>query len=106
MTCAPRCHLAKGTRGAAHEAVRASTGWFRTRWHDVLGAWYATVLNVNSLRLVVWLSEPSNLTVVTRARRAEFPAQLTSALKALLVRLQPPSILPRKNGVRVPVSRF
>jgi hypothetical protein len=54
---------------------------------NVLGDWYATALNVGSLRLVVWLNAPSNLTVVARARKADFPSAFPHALEALLLRI-------------------
>jgi hypothetical protein len=43
------------------------------------------------------LNEPSNLTVVTRARRPEFPSQFPAALEALLVRIGIPGDLAAKE---------
>lgn len=58
-----------------------------------LGAWYATVLNAGPRRLVVWLNESSNLTVVTRARQGDFPTEFPLRLAELLLRLGIPAEL-------------
>ena len=73
---------------------------------NALGAWYATVLNVQNLRLVVWLNEASNLTLVTRARRAEFPSQFSSALETLLIRIGIPEPLAAKERHESSEFRF
>lgn len=60
---------------------------------NALGPWYATLLHVGASRLVVWLNQSSNLTVITRARRAEFPGQFPERLQALLDRMGLPDML-------------
>ena len=65
---------------------------------NALGPWYATLLNVGALRLVVWLNQSSNLTVITRARRAEFPRHFPERLQALLNRIGIPNTLGAQEG--------
>jgi hypothetical protein len=68
--------LAKQLRVELAEPSEMSTG--------VLGDWYATRLNVGSLRLVLCLSERSLLPVLMPARRREFPDRFPDHLAPLL----------------------
>jgi catechol 2,3-dioxygenase-like lactoylglutathione lyase family enzyme len=71
---------------------------------NVLGDWYATALNAGAKRLVVWVNEATNLTVVTPARNADFPEGFPPALEALLLRVGVPP--QQAAGERAASSEF
>lgn len=73
---------------------------------NALGPWYATLLNVGASRLVVWLNQSSNLTVITRARGAEFPRQFPERLYALLNRIGIPDRLGAQERVASSTFQF
>ncbi len=94
-----RCtqRLAKRLRLSLADDALPSTG--------SLGDWYANVLNVGRLRLVLCISEQTLLPVILPIRQAEFPSRFSSYLSAVLEHFEiaPASIQRESQAADEPV---
>jgi hypothetical protein len=71
----------------------------------ILGDWYANVLNVERLRLVLCISEQTILPVILPIRQTEFPSRFPSYLSVILehIEIAPDSIQHESHKAGEPV---